>query len=290
MVNSAILRAATGLETEGLQFEGIGDVVASHRHGLLSYLKDVKFAAALNANPHITGVLCNVETATAVAAAKTVIVCADPNWAFFAIVDHLAALRRPLPNVIGSDVTQFPCHVAPHDVSIGEGVLIEPYAVIHPHVRLGNTVVVRAGAVLGLDSFQHQRTTHGLFSPRHDGELVIGDGVEIGSGAAISKGFSYRDTRIGAGSQLDAHVYVGHGAEIGPECIICAGARIMGHVKIGAKAFIGPGAVISSRCSVGEGARVSPGAIVTRAVPAGEHVSGPFAVPHAKWLSFVKSL
>jgi len=130
--------------------------------------------------------------------------------------------------------------------------------IIHPGVIIANNVTIRSGAVLGLDSFQHQRTSHGILSPRHDGLLFIDEGTEIGAHGAFSKGFSYRPTYIGRDNKFDAHSYVAHGVRIGDENIICVGTRIMGHTKVG-----------NGWDKV---------------------MSGNFAVSHDKWLSFVKSI
>lgn len=289
-IDSHVIASAAGIKTEGLCFDGLGDVYAVHAGNILSYLKDVKYADALNRNGHIAGVLCTGQTAEAVSSRKAKIVCDDPTFAFFALVDYLARHKPQLPSVIRSDTGSTLCFIAPHDVFVGRDVVIEPFAVLHPGTHVGDGVVIRSGAVLGLDSFQHQRTTRGLISPRHDGVLVVEDGAEIGAGAALSKGFSYRATRIGRACKLDAHVYVGHGAEIGAETIVCAGAKIMGHVRLGEKSLIGPGAVVSSRVVAGREARVSPGAVVTRAIEDGQWVSGNFAVPHDRHIAFVKSL
>lgn len=287
-ITSATLWDVCRIDTDGLRFDGLGDVAAMHRENLLSFLKDARFSEALSANPNITGVLCSAKTSQSVPPHIRAIVCDDPNWAFFSLLDHLGGTQPHSPNEISSDLVKDNCFLAAHDVVIGKNVVLEPFVTIHSGTRIGDNVTIRSGAALGLDTFQHQRTTNCIISPRHDGLLIIGDGCEIGASAAISKGFSYRATRIERQAKLDAHSYVGHGAFIGEESFICAGAKVMGHAVIGAGAFVGPGAIVSSRIQVGAKARVTLGSVVTRDVAKGAQVSGNFAVAHADFLTALK--
>jgi UDP-3-O-[3-hydroxymyristoyl] glucosamine N-acyltransferase LpxD len=155
-------------------------------------------------------------------------------------------------------------------------------------VRIGRGTIVRAGAVLGAEGFEHKRTSRGILSVRHDGEVIIGERVEIGANCAISKGFSFRHTVIDDETRLDNLVHVAHGAQIGKRCFLPASCMIAGSTTIHDDVWIGPNASVSSQVQVGEGAYVTIGAVVTRDVPAGQRMTGNFAVPHAAFLSILK--
>ena len=251
-------------------FDGVGDVMANNGRSLLSYVKDARHVPALNANQAISGVLCPAGLATMVRPDIIAIVCDDPTYAFFSLVHYFAErVFEGIPSHSQSDYDPAWVSVAPESVFIGRNVVLEPGVVIHKGVRLGDECIIRAGAVLGLDSFQHQRTRHGIISPSHNGFLEIGARVEVGANSTLSKGFSYRPTFVDDDVKCDAHSYVAHGAYIARESFICAGARIMGHTVIGAQSFIGPGAIVSSRVILGPKTDVSLGSVVTKNSPGG---------------------
>jgi UDP-3-O-[3-hydroxymyristoyl] glucosamine N-acyltransferase len=77
-------------------------------------------------------------------------------------------------------------------------------------------------------------------------------------------------------------VHVAHNTVIGANCRVVAGAVICGSCQIGDEVWVGPNAVISHGLTVGDGAYVCLGSIVVSNVPAGQKVSGNFAVEHAK--------
>ena len=66
------------------------------------------------------------------------------------------------------------------------------------------------------------------------------------------------------------------------------GSRCCGNSRVGDHVWVGVGAIVSNRVRVGDGARVSLGSVVTKEVPAGQTVSGNFAIDHQKFLSNLK--
>lgn len=289
-INSDTIFKATGVFSSGLYFKSIGDVHSRGSDQIISYIKSEKFIDILNSNEAICGVICTQAMSKKLRAGILALETSDPNWAFFSLVDFLARHRIFPANDIRSEVGTKHIHVADLGVKIGQNVILEPFVVVNSGSTLGDNVIIRSGAVLGLDTFQHQRTSKGLISPHHDGDLIVESNVEVGANCSLSKGFSYRNTRIGKDTKIDANCYIGHGAQIGNRVIIGAGAKILGHVCIGDDVFVGPGAVVSSRIQIGEGAKISLGSVVTKDVGAMETVSGNFAVPHKLFISHMKTL
>ncbi|MGJ8590124.1 MAG: DapH/DapD/GlmU-related protein [Yoonia sp.] len=287
-VTSETLQQAIGLKSYGLKFFAVGDIHSFHTNRLLSYIKDDKYVGQLNRNSAIGGVFCTASTASKLRKDITPVVVDDPNWSFFKLIDFLGKTRIYETSSVSSSFESTFVSVASMGVTIKQDVKLEEFVTVKPGTIVGDRVIIRSGAVLGLDTFQHQRTSLGMVSPTHDGDLIVEQDVEIGAQASLSKGFSYRPTIIGRSSKLDAGVYVGHGTQIGRDTIICAGAKIMGHCRIGDGAFVGPGAVVSSRVTVGRNARISLGAIVTKDVPADETVSGNFAIRHDVFIASLK--
>ncbi len=291
-IDSTVLNSATGYKSSGLSFSDLGDIHGVQSDALLSYVNEAKYCLIVEANSNIHGVFCTEEITKEFHSTIQPIICDDPTYQFFTLMDHIAKTHIvDSPPIIDSKIVDgYNIFIAPRGVAIGRNALIEPNVVIMPGVVIGDNVVIWAGAVIGVDGFQHQHTTRGIISPRHNGGLIIGDHVEIGASASISIGFSYRNTVIRAGAKLDAHVYAAHGADIGAESIICADVKVMGHAQIGARCWVGPNAVVTSRTCIGKEAKISIGSVVTQNVPAGGHVTGNFAVAHDKWLEFIKSI
>ena len=290
MINSKIVLQATGMHCDISSVYGIGDLCAQHAPTILSYITRPELIPALMINKRITHVFCSDTLSRLLPDGVTPIVVKDPTWAFFSVVDFLACSRSFDISKIASSAHTDGSYIAPKGVLIEANVNLEPFCSIRESTTIGKNTIVRSGAALGLDTFQHQKTKYGLISPRHDGSLVIGNNVEIGAHAVVSRGFSYRDTVIADDVKIDCNVSISHGVRIGKGSIICAGVLILGHSLIGENVFIGPGAVLRNRIVIEDRARVSIGSVVTRNVSMDETVTGNFAVPHEAWISFMKSI
>jgi UDP-3-O-[3-hydroxymyristoyl] glucosamine N-acyltransferase len=146
---------------------------------------------------------------------------------------------------------------------IGSGVVIEedckiyPRVTLYPGTRIGNRVIVHAGAVLGSDGFGYARDPS---SARYEkfpqiGKLEIEDDVEIGANTTIDRG-ALETTRIGRGTKIDNLVHIGHNCQVGENVIIAAQAGFSGSV------VIEDNAVIGGQVGVGEHARIQEGVLL----------------------------
>ena len=176
--------------------------------------------------------------------------------------------------------------IAPRNVIIGPGCVIEPNATIQERVTLGRDVIVRSGAVLGAAGFEFKGAAmrqgrasrsanvyDGVVAVGHAGSVWIGDRVEIQANCTVDRSIFGAPTRIGADTKLDNLVQVAHNVRIGERTLIAAGVTIAGSADIGDEVWIGPGAVISSGVTIGDGAAIVIGTTVTRDVAAGTRVA-----------------
>lgn len=290
-INNNLIEKYCHGKIEAIEFDGLGDVYSTYAPRLLSYIKDPAYANTLNDNKCIAGVICKKKDAELINERIIKVICDDPNYAFFSIVnDRARDLFANHQTVTNNAIIPPNSYVADNGVILGRNITIEPNVIINPGVEIGDGSIIRSGAVLGLDTFQHQRHMGGIISPKHDGVLVVGKCVEIGANTCISKGFSYSPTIIKDHTKIDALTYIAHGSKIGESVIICAGARIMGHVTIENNCFIGPSATVTSRIKVGQSAKISIGSVVTQDVPQNERYTGNFAIPHKIWINFIKGI
>lgn len=263
----------------------------------LSFLEDPRYAEELNANSEIVCAICTPESVSALAGhIRGVVLSEAPREAYFTLHNRLAETpdyRPPLEKtVIGSSCRISPlAYIAPEGVTIGEGVVIEEFVTVQGPCSIGRGGVIHAGAKLGGAGFEFKRLVDRVLDVAHCGALEIGEDVVIWENATIHRAvYPWDKTVIGPHARIGANSHIDHGVKLGSFCEVCAGAVISGRTEAGERAYIGPGAVVSNRLNIGMGARVSLGGVATQDVPAGQTVSGNFAVDHQKHLSFIREI
>jgi len=217
---------------------------------------------------------------------KPLLVSAHPKLAFSRAARLLypKPVRKPgihpsvmvhLPERIGDDVTIDERVVIGADVEVGDGTWIGagcvlgrgvsigrdcdlyPHVTIYPGVRLGDRVIIHAGAVLGSDGFGYVRdvaTGHYEKFPQV-GRLEIEDDVEIGANTTIDRG-ALDVTRIGRGTKIDNLVHVGHNCDIGEDVVIAAQTGFSGSITIEKNVILG------GQVGIGEHARIEEGVML----------------------------
>jgi UDP-3-O-[3-hydroxymyristoyl] glucosamine N-acyltransferase len=142
-------------------------------------------------------------------------------------------------------------------VAIGEDCEVYPNATIYPGTRIGNRVIIHAGAVLGSDGFGYVRDAE---TGRYEkfpqiGALEIEDDVEIGANTTIDRG-ALEVTRIGRETKIDNLVHIGHNCQIGGNVIIAAQAGFSGSI------VIEDNVVIGGQVGIGEHAHIQEGVML----------------------------
>jgi UDP-3-O-[3-hydroxymyristoyl] glucosamine N-acyltransferase len=142
-------------------------------------------------------------------------------------------------------------------VSIGRNCDLYPNVTVYPGVRLGNRVIVHAGAVLGSDGFGYVRDQ---VTGRYEkfpqiGRLEIEDDVEIGANTTIDRG-ALEVTRIGRGAKIDNLVHIGHNCQIGEDVVIAAQTGLSGSITIEKNVVLG------GQVGIGEHARIEEGVML----------------------------
>ena len=294
ITNDVVFQATHQLFQNMFDYDDVGLLVTTSENNLLSFIEDQKYVPQLNSNNSIKGIFCTQEIASSglIRADIDLIVVDEPKWFFFSIVDYLAKNQERQTTIIdSSSEISSQAYISPVGVKIGKNCQIDPNVTILSDVTIGDNVIIRAGSVLGTDGFEHKKTTRGILSVAHNGEVIIHDNVEIGANSHVAKGFSYRPTIIGESTKLDAFIHYAHGVQCGKECLIVAHAMIGGNVDIGNNVWIGPSSVITNRIVLEDNCFITLGAVVTRGVKQGETVTGNFAIPHQKFLkNFKRSL
>jgi UDP-3-O-[3-hydroxymyristoyl] glucosamine N-acyltransferase len=142
-------------------------------------------------------------------------------------------------------------------VVVGQDCEIYPNVTIYPGTKLGNRVIIHAGAVLGSDGFGYVRdkaTGHYEKFPQI-GRLEIGDDVEIGANTTIDRG-ALEVTRIARGAKIDNLVHIGHNCQIGEDVVVAAQTGLSGSVTLEKNVLLG------GQVGIGEGARIEEGVML----------------------------
>ena len=242
------------------------------------------------------------------------LLCADPSAAFTRVVGAFVAPEPPPATGIHPTAAVDPsaeigerCSIGPQcsvsagarlgedvvlhagahvgrGVSIGAGTVLHPSVVCYHGVRIGERCVLHAGAVIGADGYG--------FEPTRDpdrpwskipqcGTVVVEDDVEIGANTTIDRA-RFGATRIGRGAKIDNLVHIAHNVAIGAGALIIAQVGIAGSTRVGERAILAGQAGINGHIEIGAGARIAAQAGVFGDVPKGAEYLGWPARPRAE--------
>lgn len=150
------------------------------------------------------------------------------------------------------------------------------------HSILGDRVRIFPGVCIGQAGFGFAMDERGHISVPQLGRVFIQDDVEVGANATIDRG-TLEDTIIGQGSRIDNLVQIGHGVQMGKNCVIVAQVGISGSTILGDFVIAAGQAGLTGHIQIGDGARIAAQAGVLRDVAKGEAVAGSPAVPVKQW-------
>ncbi len=285
----------------------LGDAKPEHA----AFLENPKYAAAAVATQ--AGLLfISPETKDAPTAAKAKVVVPEPRAAFAFLVRLIDEAARPKtlpshsakasihglaalgPNVsvgdfcviekgaaIGENTVLMPHVYVGAGAKIGRNCLIYPRVVIREDCVIGDKAIIHPGVVIGADGFgflTDKKTGKHTKIPQI-GNVVIEAGVEIGANTTIDRG-AVGSTVIGAGTQIDNLVQIGHNCRIGRDCVIVAQTGIAGSTVIGNNVILAGQAGIAGHVKIGDGAVITAQTGVMSDVPPKTILFGSPGRPH----------
>jgi UDP-3-O-[3-hydroxymyristoyl] glucosamine N-acyltransferase len=168
---------------------------------------------------------------------------------------------------------------------IGEDSVLYPGVVVREGCTLGARTVVQPGAVIGGDGFGFAFDPENL---RHEkipqaGVVTVEDDVEIGANTCIDRG-AVDATVVGRGSKLDNLVQVGHGATLGPLCLMAGQSAVGGSTHLGMGVALGGQAGVINHIDIGDAAKVAARSAVFSDLEGGGSYGGHPAIPQSDWL------
>ncbi|MEO6787568.1 MAG: UDP-3-O-(3-hydroxymyristoyl)glucosamine N-acyltransferase [Chthoniobacteraceae bacterium] len=169
-----------------------------------------------------------------------------------------------------------------HEAQIGRDCHVYPRVTIGFRCKIGSRVILHSGAVLGGDGFGFE-----LHDGRHVkipqiGIVQLDDDVEIGANSSVDRA-RFGRTWIGEGTKIDNLVQIGHNAVIGKHCILCAFVGVSGSTKIGDYVTLAGQVGTVGHVEIGDRVIVGAQAGVSKSLAAGQIFMGSPAVPARDW-------
>lgn len=176
--------------------------------------------------------------------------------------------------VIGENSTLYPNVTLLDDSTIGNNTVIWSGTVIRERSHIGHHCIIHPNATIGADGFGFRPCPErGLVKIPQIGNVIIGNGVEIGANSCVDRG-KFSSTVIGDGCKIDNLVQIGHNSKLGRFCIMAGNSGLAGSVTLGNGVIIGGSASIKDHTTIGDGAIVGAGSGVTGDIPAGKTMLG----------------
>lgn len=180
---------------------------------------------------------------------------------------------------IGANSTLYPNVSVFDHTSIGSFTEIWSGTVIRERSVIGSYCLLHPNVSIGGDGFGFRPAPdgRGLMKIPHIGNVVIGNGVEIGSGSCVDRG-KFSSTIIGDGCKIDNLIQIGHNSKMGRSCIMAGASGLAGSVTLGDGCIIGGGARVSDHITLGNMVTVGGNSGVISNWPDGSKVLGMPAV------------
>ncbi|SHL87077.1 UDP-3-O-(3-hydroxymyristoyl)glucosamine N-acyltransferase [Flavobacterium saccharophilum] len=175
---------------------------------------------------------------------------------------------------IGANATIYPNVTILDECTIGKNTIIWSGTVVRERCHIGSDCIIHPNATIGADGFGFRPCKEkGLVKIPQIGNVIIGNGVEIGANTCVDRG-KFSSTILGDGCKIDNLVQIGHNSKLGKFCIMAGNSGLAGSVTLGNGVIIGGSASIKDHTTIGDGAIVGAGSGVTGDVSAGKTMLG----------------
>ncbi|MFC4292484.1 hypothetical protein ACFOWX_08665 [Sphingorhabdus arenilitoris] len=243
----------------------------------------------------VEGVIATPEVAAKIPNHFGLAICSDPYARIMDIHEYLIEIPEfqwaNFPSQIDASAKIHPSAVvAENNVKIAEGCVIGPNAVICERTIIGANSSIGPGTVVGCEAYDMKPGPGPQRLLKQSGGVLIGKDVVILSSTTIVRATFGGFTVIEDEAAIDNLVHLAHDCHVGRRAKIVACATVCGRVVIGEGSYIGPNATVSNGITLGERSTVTLGAVTVKDVAEDSRVTGNFALPHTKWINFIKSI
>jgi len=186
--------------------------------------------------------------------------------------------------VIGDNAVLLAHVVIYRGVTIGHNFFAHAHAVVREFCRLGDSVLLQNGAVIGCDGFGFAKDDANHWHKIvQSGTVVIESDAELQANSCVDRA-SMGETRIGRGTKIDNLVQVGHACTVGHDTLLCGQVGLAGSTDVGNNVILAGQVGVSGHVKIGDGAIATAQSGIPHDVPAGATVSGYPAIDNRLWL------
>jgi UDP-3-O-[3-hydroxymyristoyl] glucosamine N-acyltransferase len=171
------------------------------------------------------------------------------------------------------------------NVKIGKNAIIYPNVTIYRDCVVGDDVIIHSGTVIGSDGFGFAHTKDGKYVKIYqNGNVVIGDDVEIGSNTSIDRA-AFSSTIIENGVRIDNLVHIAHNCKIGRGSIITGQCGFAGSSVLNEYVIVGAQSGIAGHLEIAPFTTISAKSGVTKTIkePKKQWAGFPL-MEHRSWL------
>jgi UDP-3-O-[3-hydroxymyristoyl] glucosamine N-acyltransferase len=158
---------------------------------------------------------------------------------------------------LGNSVILYPNTTILDNTTIGNNTTIWSGSVVRERCVIGSYCILHPNVSIGADGFGFRPAPDGkeLLKIPHIGNVIIGNGVEIGANSCVDRG-KFSATIVGDGCKIDNLVQIGHNSKMGRCCIMAGASGLAGSVTLGDGVVVGGGSCISDHVTLGNGVQV----------------------------------
>ena len=171
------------------------------------------------------------------------------------------------------------------NAKVGDNTIIYPNVVIYKDCVVGNDCIIHAGTAIGSDGFGFASNKLGEHNKiYHNGNVVIGNDVEIGSNTSIDRAV-FGSTTVKDGVRLDNLIHVAHNCEIGEYAVVAGQTGFAGSSKIGRSNVFGAQSGVAGHLEIAPFNTFAARTGVTKTVKESGKVYAGFPfMDHKSWL------
>ena len=153
-----------------------------------------------------------------------------------------------------------------NDTKIGKNVLIEPYVVIGPKVKIGNNVIIKSFS--HLESCKIEKKVEVGPYARIRPETILKEGSKVGNFVEIKKSIVGKKSKVNHLSYV-GDTNIGESVNIGAGTITCNYDGVnKNNTKIKDKVFIGSNSSLVAPVTINKNSIVGAGSVITKDVKA----------------------
>ena len=187
--------------------------------------------------------------------------------------------------VIGKNSTVMAGAYVGSNAKVGDNTILYPNVVVYKDCLVGNDCIIHAGTAIGSDGFGFASNKRGEHNKiYHNGNVVIGNDVEIGSNTSIDRAV-FGSTLVKDGVRLDNLIHIAHNCEIGEYAVVAGQTGFAGSSKIGRSNVFGAQSGVAGHLEIAPFNTFAARTGVTKTVKESGKVFAGFPfMDHKSWL------